>query len=107
VTDISELLEAEPPPAGERGRGYAPVHEGDRARLPASYEAAPNGHEGSHPFLADDFVRSVVTGDLPPVNAWVAAPFTLPGIIAHHSANRGAERLSIPDPGSPPMRPSS
>jgi hypothetical protein len=107
VTDISELLEAGPPPGGERGCGYAPVHEGGRARPPASDEAAPNGHEGSHPFLANDFVRSVATGDLPPVNAWVAARFTLPGIIAHHSANRGAERLSIPDPGGPPMRPGS
>ena len=104
MTDISELLEAGPPPAGERGCGYAPVHEEDRVRLPPSYEAAPNGHEGLHPFLADDFVRSVVTGDLPPVNAWAAARFTLPGIIAHQSANRGAGRLSIPDLGSPPMR---
>ncbi len=107
VTDISELLEAGPPATGERGCGYAPVHDHDRARLPAAYDTAPNGHEGSHPFLADDFVCSVVRGELASVNAWVAARFTLPGIIAHQSANRGGERLSIPDLGAPPLRTAS
>src|SRR5699024_9189168 len=33
--------------------GSAPVH--DRTRLPAVFADAPNGHEGSHHFLADDF----------------------------------------------------
>ena len=51
----------------------------------------------------DDFVRAVVDGTLPPVNAWVAARYTLPGIIAHQSALRGGERLSIPDLGDPPV----
>jgi predicted dehydrogenase len=80
--------------------GHAPVH--DVARLPASYHGAHNGHEGSHQFLADDFVQAVETGALPSVNAWVAARFTLPGIVAHESALRGGERLPIPDFGDPP-----
>lgn len=80
--------------------GHAPVH--DVARLPASYHGAHNGHEGSHQFLADDFVQAVETGTLPPVNAWVAARFTLPGIVAHESALRGGERLPIPDFGNHP-----
>jgi hypothetical protein len=80
--------------------GHAPVH--DVARLPASYHGAHNGHEGSHQFLADDFVQAVTTGTLPTVNAWVAARFTLPGIVAHESALRGGERLPIPDFGDPP-----
>lgn len=79
--------------------GTAPVH--DRSRLPEEYKGAPNGHEGSHHFLADDFVRAVVGGEQPPVNAWRAAMFTAPGIVAHHSANAGGERLDIPDFGSP------
>jgi predicted dehydrogenase len=83
--------------------GHAPVH--DVARLPASYHGAHNGHEGSHQFLADDFVQAVQTGTLPPVNAWVAARFTLPGIVAHESALRGGERLPIPDFGDPPTMP--
>jgi hypothetical protein len=80
--------------------GYAQVHE--PGRLPASYRGLPSGHEGSHHFLADDFVRAVVDRTLPPVNAWVAARYTLPGIIAHQSALRSGERLAVPDFGPAP-----
>ncbi|MHA6668362.1 Gfo/Idh/MocA family protein [Homoserinimonas sp. A447] len=80
--------------------GYAPVH--DSTRIPSAVRSLPNGHEGSHHFLADDFVTAVVSNSLPPVNAWVAARFTLPGIVAHESAMRGGERLAIPDLGNPP-----
>jgi hypothetical protein len=80
--------------------GHAAVH--DVGRLPQEFEGAPNGHEGSHHFLVDDFVTAASKGTLPPVNAWVAARFTLPGIIAHQSALRGGERLQIPDFGPAP-----
>ena len=80
--------------------GYAPVHDVDR--LPEVYRGMPSGHEGSHHFLVDDFVRAVVNGDLPPVNAWVAARYTLPGVIAQQSALRHGERLPIPDHGDAP-----
>jgi predicted dehydrogenase len=80
--------------------GHAPVH--DVGRLPQELEGAPNGHEGSHHFLVDDFVTAANKGTLPPVNAWTAARFTLPGIIAHRSALRGGERLQIPDFGPAP-----
>lgn len=80
--------------------GLSPVH--DAERLPAEFLGAPNGHEGSHHFLVDDFVTAVNTGTLPPVNAWVAARFTLPGIVAHASAIRGGERLPIRDFGDAP-----
>lgn len=80
--------------------GYAPVH--DPSRVPAEVRSLPNGHEGSHHFLVDDFVSAVATNTLPPVNAWTAARFTLPGIIAHESALRGGERLEIPDLGDAP-----
>jgi predicted dehydrogenase len=114
VTDVTPELEAASPvslddPSLEHVApelrpafvsGHAPVH--DVARLPASYHGAHNGHEGSHQFLADDFVQAVTTGTLPTVNAWVAARFTLPGIVAHESALRGGERLPIADFGEPP-----
>jgi predicted dehydrogenase len=114
VEDISELLEPKPtlPPDDPSLRhvapglraaftsGSAPVH--DRSRLPREFDHLPNGHEGSHHFLVDDFVTAVVTRGLPPVNAWVAARYTLPGIIAHHSALRGGVRLEIPDFGDAP-----
>ncbi|MDQ0866752.1 Gfo/Idh/MocA family protein [Arthrobacter globiformis] len=80
--------------------GLAPVHDSDR--LPEEFRGAPNGHEGSHQFLVDDFVTAVNTGSLPPVNAWTAARFTLPGIVAHESARRNGERLPIRDFGDAP-----
>jgi predicted dehydrogenase len=82
--------------------GHAPVHEHEARRLPAEYEVAPNGHEGSHQLLADDFARAVDEGTMPSVNAWVAARYTLPGIIAHRSALAGGERLAVPDHGDAP-----
>ncbi len=80
--------------------GSAPVH--DRSRLPKEFANVSNGHEGSHHFLADDFVTAVNSGSLPPVNAWVAARYTLPGVIAHESALKGGVRLEIPDFGGAP-----
>ncbi|MFE2262276.1 Gfo/Idh/MocA family protein [Streptomyces griseosporeus] len=116
VRDISELLEPRKRTAPDDPSlqdvapelraaftsGCAPVH--DRSRLPREYDTLPNGHEGSHHFLADDFVTAVNSRTLPPVNAWVAARYTLPGIVAHESARQGGARLEIPDFGDPPAR---
>jgi hypothetical protein len=74
----------------------------DRGRLPKEYIGAPDGHEGSHHFLADDFVTAVNGGTLPPVNAWQASRYTLPGVYALESARRDGERLSIEDFGDAP-----
>jgi predicted dehydrogenase len=80
--------------------GHAAVH--DVSRLPDSFRGVPTGHEGSHHFLVDDFARAVETGTMPPVNAWTAARFTVPGIIAHQSALQGGARLPVPDFGDAP-----
>jgi len=77
----------------------------DRSRLPREFDGAHNGHEGSHHYLADDFVRAVTTGTQPPVNAWWAARFTLPGVIAFESARQNGARLPIPDHGDGPADP--
>jgi len=81
--------------------GYAAIHDSERSRIPSALQALHNGHEGSHHFLVDDFARAVTDGTLPAVNAWQAARFTLPGVVAHESARRGGERLAIPDMGAP------
>ena len=39
-------------------------------RLPHSYRKMPNGHNGSHQFLVDDFMKALRTEKLPPNNAW-------------------------------------
>ncbi len=81
-------------------RGVSQLHEVQR--LPEAFRTIPSGHEGSHQFLVDDFVRACVTGELPPNNVWQAARYVLPGLVAHESALRGGELLEIPDFGDPP-----
>jgi hypothetical protein len=49
-----------------------------------------------------DFIEALKTGTLPPVNVWTAARYTAPGIVAHASALKDGETLSIPDLGGPP-----
>ena len=79
---------------------HAKVHPVDR--LPKEFRGLRNGHEGSHQFLVDDFVRAVHTGGLPPVNVWEAAKYAAPGIVAHESALKEGEMLPVPDFGEPP-----
>jgi len=71
-------------------------------RLPESFDGMHNGHEGSHQFLVDDFMKALATNKLPPNNAWRAAAYMLPGIVAHQSALRNGETLSVPQVGEPP-----
>ena len=78
----------------------APVH--PVHRLPDAFRGLPNGHNGSHQFLVDDFVRACVSGKIPPNNIYEAARYMIPGLIAHESALKGGELLDIPDLGDPP-----
>jgi len=52
--------------------------------------------------MTDDFCKAAYTGKLSPTNAWVAARYNLPGLIAHESALRDGEALPVPDYGDPP-----
>ena len=82
-------------------RGFAAVH--DLARLPKAFRDVPHTvHYNSHPYLVDDFFRAVVTGKLPPNNAWDSARYMIPGIIAHESALRDGMPMDVPDFGDAP-----
>lgn len=83
---------------------FAPIHYKEADRLPESYKQHPeiNGHMGSHQLMIDDFCTAVISGTMPYVNAWRAARFTIPGLIAHESALRGGELMDIPDFGEAP-----
>ena len=56
----------------------------------------------SHKMLVDDFCTAMRDGTLPTVNAWLAARFTVPGLVAHESARRGGVLMDVPDFGDPP-----
>jgi len=79
--------------------GFAKVQDQTRKRLPKEFEGYPNGHEGSHQLLTDDFVRAIVTGKPAPNHVWQAARYNAPGIIAHQSAGREGEMMKVPDFG--------
>jgi predicted dehydrogenase len=63
------------------------------------------GEWGTNYFMVNEFVRACALGEQPPNNVWMAARYTVPGIVAHESAVRGGELLSIPDFGDPPVWP--
>mgnify|MGYP004551298435 CR=1 FL=1 len=85
----------------EYHRGYSAIH--DLSRLPEAHRKIKDGgHNGSHAFLVDDFVRAVMTGKLPPNNAWDAAMCMIPGVIAHESAMQGGKVLPVPFLGYAP-----
>lgn len=75
----------------------------DLSRLPKKLrETKAPWHQFTHPFLVDDFVRAVVEDKLPPNNAWDAARYMIPGLMAHESALRDGEPLEVPDFGDAP-----
>ena len=61
-----------------------------------------NGHMASHQLLIDDFCRAVSQHKLPKVHAWKAARFTIPGLMAHRSAQQGGVPVDSPDYGDVP-----
>ena len=50
-------------------------------------------------------VGACVQDRIPPNHAWDAARYTIPGIVAHESAQQGGTLLKVPDCGeAPPIR---
>lgn len=81
--------------------GFSPIQ--DINRLPEPFkENVYHAHYNSHPFLVDDFVRAVISEKLPPNNAWEAARYMIPGLVAHESALKGGVLLDVPDFGDAP-----
>ena len=74
--------------------GFARVH--DRSQLPKEFLGLSNGHGGSHQFMVDDFVMDAVGARKAPMNVIDAARFTIPGVLAHQSAQMSGQKLQIP-----------
>jgi predicted dehydrogenase len=81
---------------------YAPIQPSER--LPKEYDDVGNGHMARHKFLIDDFCTAVYNGTLPTVNAWVAARYTVPGIVAFESLKQDGVPMDVPDFGEPPEK---
>lgn len=110
VEDVTPILTCHygpKPPEGEGGVLYRDFHSYEAKvhrsyRLPAEFKGLPNGHSGSHQFLVDDFMKALATGKLPPNHGWRAAEYLLPGLVAHQSALKDGELLTIPSVGEVP-----
>lgn len=67
-----------------------------------SDEGVYGGHGGSHAYLVHEFVDAVANGRMPAINAWEAVRYMAPGVMAHKSAMRDGEVLTVPDWGNAP-----
>jgi len=94
---------------GERGRVYGQkgsfeeryVGQADISKIVQEKPPLPpgmsaGGHGGSHGYLTDDFITSILLNRRPRVDVACALNTTVAGIIAHRSAMRDGETLKIP-----------
>ncbi len=65
-----------------------------RPALPPTVSAG--GHGGSHGYLGNEFVMSILEDRKPLVDIAKALNMTVAGIVAHHSALRDGELMKIP-----------
>jgi predicted dehydrogenase len=86
--DRADLL---PPAVGRYTRQF--VYGEDENHL--SFDQG-GGHHGSHPHLVHEFVRSIVEGRAPAIDAVTAANWTAAGICAHESALAGGSEVVVP-----------
>ena len=86
---------------GERG-SFNKVYEGLEKNLPGLTRpplppgVPTGGHGGSHGYLMNEFVTSIIQDRKPLVNIAVALNLTVAGIVAHQSALKNGELMKIP-----------
>ena len=56
-----------------------------------------SGHDGSHTFLAAEFINALVEDREPVIDVYESLAMTVPGIVAHQSALKGGEQLQVPN----------
>ena len=99
---IHNLIEERGRVFGERGWMDGTAYHGQMKSLPAvSRPALPpgvpaGGHGGSHGPLMNEFITAILQTREPMVDVYEALAMTVPGIVAHQSAMRGAESLEVP-----------
>ena len=66
------------------------------AKPPLPPSVNPGGHGGSHGYLGNEFVMSILENRKPLVDIAAALNMTVSGIVAHQSALKGGELMKIP-----------
>ena len=67
----------------------------DEAHPETSFKMG-GGHDGSHPHMAHEFIRSIIEDRQPTLDAITTANWNAPGICAHESAMNGGARVIVP-----------
>ena len=87
---------------GEKGSITGSNYQGLDKKLPSLEKpplpptVAAGGHGGSHGYLGNEFVMSILEKRKPLVNVAWALNMTVAGIVAHQSALKGGELMKIP-----------
>ncbi|QDT11744.1 Gfo/Idh/MocA family protein [Planctomycetes bacterium K23_9] len=87
---------------GERGSMIGMKYQGLEKSLPNLQRPSlppgvkPGGHGGSHGYLGNEFVMSILENRQPLVGIKQALDMTVAGVVAHQSALKGGELLKIP-----------
>ena len=63
--------------------------------LPAAMRHG-SGHDGSHVFLAAEFVNALIDDREPAIDVYESLAMTVPGIVAHESSLKQGEQLAVP-----------
>ena len=88
------------------GEGIGATYEGigDRKtidfpdnRPPLPLDMGRGGHGGSHGYLTNEFIMALIEDREPLIDVYEGIAMTAPGIVAHQSALKNGEQLSIPD----------
>lgn len=58
-----------------------------------------SGHGGSHTFITHEFISALIEKRKPAVDVYQAIAYTAPGIVAHQSALKDGELLTVPNFG--------
>ena len=77
-------------------QGLADISKLDLVKPPLPPKVEPGYHDGSHGYLCDEFITSILQNRTPLVNIAWALNMTVAGIVAHQSALKDGELLKIP-----------
>lgn len=81
---------------GTQYDGIADISGIDLAKPPLPPKVEAGGHGGSHGYLCEEFIRSILEERTPLVNIAWSLNMTVAGIVAHASASKDGEVLKIP-----------
>ena len=82
----------------DNGKGYLGLEKNlpDTKKPPLPPGVDPGGHGGSHGYLMNEFILSILENRKPLVDVAQALNMTVAGIVAHQSALKDGELLKVP-----------